>query len=455
MSSVLSLEQLERRPAITLFALGCLIATAYVVAVTIFSSGQGRIINGDAVQYYAYLRSLVFDRDVNFINDYELLFESSQERNVWLSARTTTGYAVNFMSIGPALLALPFFLITCGVIACVRLAGGSVAFDGISLPFQLSAGIAGVVYATLGIYLCHRICERLFPPRPALWGTLVAWLATPAIYYSLVSPAYSHATSLFAVSLFVHYWVRTMGGHRVERYVLLGALGGVAALVRWQNALIMMVPMAELVWQWRHEKASVRSLAICAGASGVTALVIFLPQLLAWKQIYGQWLLTPQGDEFMRWSDPQIVAVLFSTNHGLFMWTPAVLLAVLGLGVCVTRHPLIGWSSLGVVLMTVYVNAVVVDWWAGEAFGARRFVGNTPFFAIGLSALGSMNLWTVRARLCRLAATVLIVYNLLFLVQYQLVMRGHRDLVTYPTTTRQILIDRMILPWLLVRRWIG
>ena len=447
MSSHQNLNQLERHPGVSIFAIGCCLAVTYIVAVTIFPSEQGRIIEGDAVQYYAYLRSLVFDQDVNFVNDYQLLYGSDAASNVWLDTTTDTGHAVNVMSIGPALLWLPFFLFTCGVVALLRTAGVAIAFDGISAPFQLSAGIAGIAYATLGGYLCYRACVRLCPPAASLWGTLVAWLATPAIYYSLVSPAYSHATSLFVVGLFIWTWLRTMGDDRATRYALLGVIGGLAALVRWQNAIVLVLPAVELVHAFVGARTTLRRLAINGSLVGLTSIATFVPQMLAWQRMYGRFAITPQGDEFMRWLDPQIGAVLFSTNHGLFSWTPAALVAVIGLGFLVRRHVLIGWSAVAIVLMAVYINASVADWWAGEAFGARRFISSTPFFALGLAALFSTTFWTTRARLLRVTASCLIVYNLLFLVQYQLFMRGFQDLAPYPVTVKQILIDRLIVPW--------
>jgi hypothetical protein len=454
-SNGLHLHQRERRPILTFSAIGCGLAVAYTLAVTLFAGAAGQIIEGDAVQYYAYLRSLVFDQDVNFINDYQLLYGSDGASNVWLDTTTDTGHAINLMSIGPALLWLPFFLVACGLVALLRTAGVVVAFDGISTPFQLSAGIASIAYATLGAYLCYRACVRFWPPAASLWGTLAAWLATPALYYCLVSPAYSHATSLFVVALFIWTWLRTMGDQRAIRYGLLGILVGLAALVRWQNVTILILPMAELVRELRDDKTTLRGAAVQVGVLGAASLVAFLPQMFAWKQIYGHWLLTPQGEGFMQWMNPQVWAVLFSLNHGLFSWTPAVLVAVLGLAVLVARHPFVGWNSVAVLLTAVYINAAVVDWWAGEAFGARRFIGLTPLFALGLAAVFSTRLLVRRPQLVGVAASGLIVYNLLFLVQYQLFMRGYSELVAYPTSAKQILIDRVILPWTLFRHWIG
>jgi hypothetical protein len=38
-------------------------------------------------------------------------------------------------------------------------------------------------------------------------------------------------------------------------------------------------------------------------------------------------------------------------------------------------------------LASIYVNAAVVDWWAGEAFGARRFLSCFPLIALGATVL--------------------------------------------------------------------
>ncbi|MDP6373168.1 MAG: hypothetical protein QF463_00560 [Vicinamibacterales bacterium] len=448
MAHTLGLDRLERHPGRTIVAVGVLFAVAYVSAVTLFPRAHGRIIDGDGIQYYAYLRSLVFDRDVNFVNDYELLYGADTD-NVWLTNRTVTGYAVNQMSIGPALLWLPVFLLTCGLVAAGTLLGSSVPVDGFAAPFQLSAGLAGIVYSTAGVYLLYRICAREFAPRPALWASLVAWLASPAIYYSLVSPTYSHALSMFTVALFVDVWRRTRGESGPRRYVVLGLLAGLAALVRWQDVIIMLLPVGEAVAKRpTRVTQAVGRLALMGGVSAVA----FAPQMMAWRAMYGRFVLTPQGSDFMRWTEPQIAAVLWSWNHGLFSWTPALLLAVGGLYWLHRHDRLLGWGSAVVVLIAVYINASVVDWWGGEAFGARRFVSYTVFFALGLTAIASTERLRRQAYAVRLVAAFLIASNVLFLAQYQIAMRSGGEIVEYPVTARQVLWERFALPWRLVGR---
>ena len=447
-----TLEHFERRPYTVIVAIGILFSVAYLMAMTQFPRDHGRIIDGDGIQYYAYVRSMVFDADFNFFNDYQLLY-GNDDGGVWTTTRTSTDHAINLMSIGPALLWLPAFLLAYATSWSINLFGAQIPLDGIALPFQLSAGLAGIAYATAGTCLCFRIAKHLFTAESAFWAVLVTWLASPAIYYSLSAPAYSHATSLFAVALFVDNWYRTRERTELTRYILLGVLTGLVTLVRWQDAIIVLFPLTESAYGLLTRKTTFTVTVQRLGVMAVAAVLTFTPQMLAWYAIYGQLLLTPQGSNFMRWTDPQVLSVLFSWNHGLFSWTPGLLVASCGLYWLVKRDRVLGLASALVIFTAIYINASVEDWWAGEAFGARRFISYTVLFAIALTALTSALDSFRRPNWVRFAAICLIILNVLFMTQYQLFMRGYDNLASYPTTAKQVLLERFLIPWRLVTQF--
>ena len=66
-------DLLERHPGRVFCCVGVAFVALYVSSHTLFPREGGRIIKGDAVQYYAYLRSWVVDGDLDFQNDYRLL----------------------------------------------------------------------------------------------------------------------------------------------------------------------------------------------------------------------------------------------------------------------------------------------------------------------------------------------------------------------------------------------
>ena len=153
---------------------------------------------------------------------------------------------------------------------------------------------------------------------------------------------------------------------------------------------------------------------------------------------------------FFTWTDPHWLDVLFSTRNGLFTWTPAALLGVVGLLLLLRRAP--GWAvvALAAVVMQVAVNGLLLDWWAGAAFGARRFVGGAVFLALGYGWLATL-LWPTRRRLALAVTALLIVLNGLLVVQYSAFLKGWTAMDQYPTA-RQMTIDRFTWPFVFLSR---
>jgi hypothetical protein len=97
------------------------------------------------------------------------------------------------------------------------------------------------------------------------------------------------------------------------------------------------------------------------------------------------------------------------------------------------------------------VNAAVADWWAGEAFGARRFLSCFPVFVLGLAAL--FERWRERVHVMAAIAAVFIGLTFLLLVQYQAFMHGLRDVVPYPKGFDGLYLARFRAPFDLLAWW--
>ena len=447
---------MERHPTRTFLAIGLLFALAYVTVQVWLPKPPARVIDGDALGYYAWLRSVVVDRDIDFSNDYRLLTDELAEDSEELTP-TATGLVPNKWPPGSALLWAPLFLAVGLCVSLMNLAGAQIPVDGLALPFKISAGVAGIAYATAGVWLCYDLARRIYPAAAAFWATLTLWLAGSALYYSLVSPAYSHATSLFVVALFAHTWFRTRGGDDLRRFALLGVLGGLATLVRSQDIIILVIPGIELLAGIRDGRWSFGGACGRLALLGIGCAVAISPQLWAWQAIYGTPVLNPHGGgDFFGWTRPAILQTLFSMRQGLLSWTPVVLLAAAGLPRLVRRDPLLGWAAVITLLLALYVNAAASMWWAGAGFGARRFVSCMPFLAVGLSALLASRAIASRPALVQTASAVLIGSNVLFLLQYQLFMRGFHDVVaSYPDDVWAVFVERFVVPFRLIASWMS
>lgn len=372
----------------------------------------GARLQSDGFYYFAYLRSIAFDRDVNFANDYKLLGLGDKPH---LFEPTPTGYAHSAWTIGPAIVWSPFF--AAGHVVASRLSARNpdVSADGVSFPYRQAVCIAGLFYGLLGCWFCYRVTARFYQPGLAAAATTLAAAGSFMLWYIVKEPSMTHAPSMAAVAGFTWAWLATRDHRTARQWAVLGALAGVMTLIRWQNALFAVLPMFDVAVALSGAGSEDRALRVPsttrsiyrrpessdAGAPrdrravattvrhgllfAVCATVAFLPQMIAWRSIYGTWLaVSPVGPQ-IRWFDPHIVDILWSSRNGLFATSPALYCAAAGLVAFAVRRPAVGWPMVAAAAAMVYFNSIIQDWWGSDGYGMRRFDGLIPFFAIGLA----------------------------------------------------------------------
>jgi hypothetical protein len=251
-----------------------------------------RLRASDEIEYFAYLRSAVFDRDLSFGNEYQYFYERDPGslalfKRTFLELREPlTGRHINFGPMGSALLWAPFYLL---VHLGVTLLGG--VADGYSPPYIGAVCYASALYALLGALLIHDALRRHggFPEPAASWSPAALWLATPLLYYATLAPGFSHAPSLFAVSLLVWLWLRarSLEGRAADwAWLFTGAAGGLCALVREQDGLFLVAPALDLALTTIRRRAWLEGLRREAALAGA-AVTVFLPQLAVYKVLTG------------------------------------------------------------------------------------------------------------------------------------------------------------------------
>jgi hypothetical protein len=233
--------------------------------------------------------------------------------------------------------------------------------------------------------------------------------------------------------------------------LLLGLFVGFAALIRWSLILYASLPVIELLllisrtWGIRGRlslgRAGVCSLGAIAGAA-----LAFTPQMVAWRLVFGEFLIVPTPQVRQHWMMPSLWEVLASTDRSLFYWTPITLVAFLGFlayvwpvgpsrvsplatSNSVAREPMaILFVSF---VLQVYSRASVLGEgseflpdagfkggvFLGEAFGCRflseSVAALTPGFAAFLDHLGPR----MSRAICAIG-WLLVIWNILLIYQY-------------------------------------
>lgn len=387
-------------------------------------------LDADAVEYYSHLRSLYFDHDLDFADEFAHFGILTRYDKI---QPTATGHRRTIFSVGPALLWLPFYAVG----DLVARAAGRVE-DGYSVFHIRAVMLGSLFYALLGLLLLDRVLSALVPAAEAFWTLVLLLYATFLYWYAVVEPVMSHAGSFFAASLVLWLFWEGRRGLGTGRAVLLGLAIGLAADVRWQNGVLLLLPAAALLPELRSRpRAAVSKGLATLAAFGIGAL----PQLLAWKAIFGTYLLLtpPHGADFLRLTHPFLLETFFSSRHGLLYWTPVLWGGFLGL-VPLLRRELRGEGGTGpalvlVLLVMSYVNVCSGDWWAGGSFSNRRFDSVLPILALGLAA-ALVRLKQVAARhpgwLLTAAGGLLVLWNLLFMEQFRRNLIPRDDTVSFP-----------------------
>jgi hypothetical protein len=409
---------------------------AFVVTLPLVTA---RIYASDEVQYFAYLRSLWFDHDVSFENEYRYFYDAGVTRydlfrDTFVVRRNeSTGLAVSFATMGSAMLWSPFYAVADAVVRVRAAGGGAVVADGYSKPYVTAVAYGSALYGWLAVVLGWWATRRLIGPATALGSALAIWFGTPLTFYMYVAPPMSHACSAFAVAAFLSVWLRVRERWTIGGCAALGALAALMGMVREQDAFIAIGPGLDWLLTTRsrlrahgaREGLDWRRVISQVLAAAATFLLVYAPQLWAYTVLNGSPRPSPLVARKMTWTSPHALEVLVSPSHGLLFWTPLVALAIAGLVVLLkgqggkgsrgqteaqgrrgagaqgdpdgqegrraagqeTDRARVALCLLAAIASQVYVAGAVESWTVAGAFGQRRFLGLTLVFCVGLAAL--------------------------------------------------------------------
>jgi hypothetical protein len=413
-----------------------------------------RIYASDEIKYFAYTHSLFFDHDLDFSNDYLHWYQVDPVKfkaiytDLYNTREPLTGLPTNEAPIGTGLFWLPSYALTHAVLSGAHALGyfNNVAADGWTQPYISAVCLTSYIFGCIGLLLCYSLAKSYFGRRTAAVAVVVIWLATPLVFYMVIAPPWSHATSLLAVTLFIWYWDRTRSdeGRKLYQWALLGAVGGVMMLVREQDALFLVIPFIEaVVGVWKrvrrpttdnrrptniNPRPSTRTYQLSTinwllglVIMGVVAFVMFIPQLITYRVVTGRFEPSKVVADKFTMTSPNFLNVLFSPEHGMIPWTPVIAVALFGMFFFWRYDKLFASALLISLALQVYLAGSFLTWQSASSFGQRRFINSTVIFVLGAAALiawavsNGVPKWLVAG-----VAALFVAWNAGLLMQYAL-----------------------------------
>ena len=153
-------------------------------------------------------------------------------------------------------------------------------------------------------------------------------------------------------------------------------------------------------------------LPVCAGL-----LIVFIQSLL-WKLQTGHFTVDSYPGEVFHFSHPHPIDFLFSYKKGALLYTPILLLSLVGYTLKLDSDRKLTIYAIVWGLLVLYVLSSWWNWWYGGSFSSRVLVEFLPFFALGLATLLGDFRRLVR-KLSRALIVVLIVICQIQIYQYR------------------------------------
>jgi hypothetical protein len=341
----------------------------------------------DGYYSWVYARSLAYDGDLDFTNDYSLCGDPFE-----IGWTTAVQHRANFYYFGPAAFWTPAIWVVKHLVKHASSADvrngcmGPVPF----LVLWLTCFAGGAV-----VLATSALLRRWMSARKAAFAALLTGLGTPLLDFSSIHASASHAYDAASVAAYVYVVVLLRErGPRARLLVLAGALLGLAILQRSSNAIFGLLALGALAPRgpapsWSRAARSVAAVAATAVLTGV------VPLLLVTRAIYGHALLFAHGPYFLWPAHAHPFLLLFDERGGVFDTAPVLWLGVAGLAILLRKRDAY-WLTLpwlACAYFELHLSASALDWQAG-----RRLLNLAPLGALCIGLACERGVSWVRAR---------------------------------------------------------
>ncbi|MEO6038891.1 MAG: hypothetical protein ABIQ93_10790 [Saprospiraceae bacterium] len=251
--------------------------------------------------------------------------------------------------------------------------------------------IGGYCVGFLGLFFLRRGLLRYFSPAVTFWTLMCVFFGTNLFHYTVKEMGMSHVYSFCLMAFLVWHVPRFYADPRWQKAALLGGAAGWLILIRPTNFAVLFFIALYDVYSWPDLKDRLAfwlQHRLQIGVAAGMAFLFFLPQMLYWHALLGKWVHYSYTDEkFIYWNQPKIAAVLFDVQNGLFIYSPLVLLMVIGIFMGLPQRKHQAPALLIIFIISTYLFASWWAWWFGGAFGHRSYVELYALLALPLGGL--------------------------------------------------------------------
>ncbi|MBK8927941.1 MAG: hypothetical protein IPM74_19050 [Crocinitomicaceae bacterium] len=367
-------------------------------------------IAGDAQGYYAYLPALFIYHDPHYgfvekINETYYVPANSKS-----FVNEVDGQKVNKTFPGVAVLYFPFFAAAHGI---SYIAGLPV--DGYAYTYQLFFLIGFWVYMLAGmIYFKKSLQLCSVKPLLADLSLLVMVMGTNIFFYSVFDQSVTHIHNFFLICFAVYHALQLKNNFSRKSIIFLVAALCLLVIIRPTNVLAVGLVIF-FIPDFNYYKSLLKklfSVNVIFYALPIMFVILAVPPII-WKMQTGNWIVYSYGKEGFNFLSPEIFNFLFSYTKGWFLYTPLMLLILVGGFLLVWRKNrsqfLIGITLFA---LLIYIFSSWWCWYYGAGMSQRVMI---DFYLIPGYLFALMIQWlATKSNFLKFSFTTLFILGIIF-----------------------------------------
>jgi hypothetical protein len=334
----------------------------------------------DAPSYYTYLPAtfIYHDLHLKFIDKDPEYFKDK----IWYY-KIENGNKLIKHPMGISVALSPFFLLghlTAKLTGAVQ--------DGYSLTYQNFVCVGVLLYLFLGLFYLRKTLLRFFTEKITALTLICLVLGTNLLWYSTFEGLMPHAISFSLLSMSLYFFFEWLSSASKKMLLMFGLLFGLSVLIRplaITTIIYFLIVAIMLKGNFRSFfdflKPQFKNIILAS----LIAFGIISLQFFYWKYITGSWIFDVYMDEHFVFNSPQILPFLFSFRKGVFIYTPILIFAVIGLIRLFKTNRPVFYGSIVIMSITIWLLS---SWWAwsyGICWGMRPMIDYYSILSIPLA----------------------------------------------------------------------
>ncbi len=371
--------------------------------------GSEAAISWDVSGYYQYLPAIFIYHDIKkqaYMADIDAKYLPSPAHDQSFGHHDS-GNRVNKYAIGQAIMYSPFFFLAHTYAKLTK----SYPADGYSKPYQIAIWLGSFLMSLLGLLLLRRILLLYFQDQITAWVLFALGLATNWMEYASISNGMNHTWLFTLMCGLILFTIRFYKKSDWASAIGIGVCVGLATLTRPTEIVWVLVP---LLWGLNSLRERITLLfqqwKKCLVAAIIAGLILSI-QAIYWKSVAGEWIVYSYGEQGFNWLHPKIWRGLMGVNVGWWIYTPLMLVALIGFYSLYRKNKPIFWPTFVTGILAIYITLSWGHWEGGGGLGQRNLIQIYPLLAFPLAMMID---WFERSKWSRVAWMIILTANIYY-----------------------------------------